>query len=53
MGLLGQETVQWGGGLPREGVGVKNFVFCLENPRDNRHDFSGISQEFCQTSRDF
>ena len=28
--FLGPETARWGGGLPREGVGVENFVPALE-----------------------
>ena len=28
--FLGPETARWGGGLPREGVGVENFVLSLE-----------------------
>ena len=28
--FLGPETARWGGGLPREGVGVENFVPSLE-----------------------
>ena len=29
--FLGPETARWGGGLPREGVGVENFVPALES----------------------
>ena len=29
--FLGPETARWGGGLPREGVGVKKFVLSLES----------------------
>ena len=29
--FLGPETARWGGGLPREGVGVENFVPSLES----------------------
>ena len=29
--FLGPESARWGGGLPREGVGVENFVPSLES----------------------
>ena len=41
--LLGPDFLQWGGGLPREGVGVKKFGMSLET-REHKL-FGGISQD--------
>ena len=53
--FLGPETAQWGGGLPREGAGVKNFMPSLESSSslgfEDRNlgcpgNFAGVSRTF-------
>ena len=45
--LLGPDILRWGGGFPREGVGVKKFDLSLE-AQGSPKKFGGISRVFCR-----